>query len=48
MSLAIRQDGESVVRTSPFQIDYAGERDHSLTELSDILPYALYEAQKIN
>lgn len=48
MSLAIRQDGESVVRTTPMQIDYAGERDHSLIELSEVLPYSLYEAKKIN
>lgn len=48
MSIAIRQDGESVVRTNPFHVDYAGERDHSLIELSDILPNVLYEAQKIN
>ena len=48
MSMTIRQDGETVVRTSGLQIDYAGERDHALIELSDVLPYSLYQSQKIN
>lgn len=48
MSMTIRQDAESVVRTSPLQIDYAGERDHALIELSDVLPNALYEASNVN
>jgi signal transduction histidine kinase len=48
MSMTIRQDSEAVVRTSPLKIDYAGERNHALTELSEVLPNSLYESQKIN
>ena len=48
MSMEIRQDVESVVRASQLQIDYAGERDHTLIELSDVLPNTLYEASKVN
>ena len=48
MSMEIRQDVESVVRAGQLQIDYAGERDHTLIELSDVLPNTLYEASKVN
>ena len=48
MSMAIRQDTDSVVRASTLQVDYAGERDHTLIELSDILPSFLYASKKIN
>lgn len=48
MSMAIRQDTDSMVRASTLQIDYAGERDHSLIELSDVLPVSLYESGNIN
>ena len=44
MSLAIRQS-EGVVRSRMLQVDYAGERDHSLIELSEFLPDALYEKE---
>ncbi len=48
MSIAIRQDTDSMVRASTLQVDYAGERDHTLIELSDILPNFLYASKKIN
>lgn len=43
MTLAIRQDTSGNIRTPRLRIDYAGERDHSLVELADILPASLYE-----
>lgn len=42
MSLAICQ-GDSRVRSNALRIDYAGERDYSLIELSESLPLSLYE-----
>lgn len=48
MTMTIRQDTENLVRSGSFSIDYAGERDHLLIELSDILPPALYESENIN
>lgn len=48
MTLAIRQGSTSQIRSPIFRIDYAGERDHSLIELSDCLPAKLYERDKIN
>jgi len=48
MTMAIRQDADNVVRSSALSIDYAGERDHLLIELSDVLPPALYESENIN
>ncbi len=43
MTLAIRQSKETVVRSPVFRIDYAGEWDHGLLELSDCLPAELYQ-----
>lgn len=43
MTLAIRQSSEPAVRSLAASIDYAGERDHGLIELSDILPAELYK-----
>ncbi len=42
MSLALRQDSDAIVRSNVLRIDYAGERDHLLLELSDTLPLELY------
>ena len=42
MTIAIRQNSQSMVRTPVFRVDYASERDHSLLELSDCLPASLY------
>lgn len=48
MSIAIRQNMDSVVRSNVLRVDYAGERDHSLLELSDVLPIELYRKDRIN
>ena len=48
MSLAIRQNTDNMVRASVMHVDYAGERDHGLIELSDVLPSSVYESKKIN
>ena len=43
MTLAIRQKTGSLVQSPGlFQVDYAGERDHHLIELSESLPAELY------
>ena len=42
MSMTIRQDTDNMVRVNPLRVDYAGERDHALIELSDVLPIDLY------
>ena len=43
LTLAIRQDTGNVVRSPRLRVDYAGEQDHGLIELSDCLPPELYE-----
>lgn len=48
MTLPIRQNPDNTLRSHVLRIDYAGERDHALIELSDALPPAPYEAGKIN
>lgn len=48
MSIAINQSTEPLVRSYDLRVDYAGERDHTLIELADVLPYSAYEAGKIN
>lgn len=45
LSLSIRQT-PGTLRSPMVRIDYAGERDHGLIELSDSLPYYLYGSQK--
>ena len=47
MSMTIRQDGANL-RSRILTVDYAGERDHGLIELSDSLPVNLYEKDYIN
>lgn len=42
LTLAIHQGGDSV-RSPMLKVDYAGERDHALIELSDILPIDYYQ-----
>ena len=44
MSLAIRRN-EGVVRSRLMKVDYAGELDHTLIELSEFLPESLYEGE---
>lgn len=43
MTMAIRQNREGIVRSPGLQVDYAGEWDHSLIELSESLPATLYK-----
>lgn len=43
LTLAIRQDAGSQLRSPLLRVDYAGERDHCLIELSDVLPAAYFE-----
>ena len=47
VSFSIRQ-GDLAVQAPRFRIDYAGERDHGLIELSDVLPAHLYDPDSIN
>lgn len=42
MTLALARPSEQMVRSPLYRIDYAGERDHSLIELSECLPPKLY------
>lgn len=44
MTLSIRQDSDGV-RSPALRVDYAGERDHRLIELSESLPAELYSKQ---
>lgn len=45
MTLAIRPGTGDQVRSPLLKVDYAGERDHGLLELSDVLPADLYNLQ---
>jgi signal transduction histidine kinase len=42
MSLSIRKNPDSILRSNILSVDYAGYQDHGLIELSDILPADLY------
>lgn len=48
MTLTIRQDTNSILRSPSLWPDYAGERSHILIELSDCLPASLYDPDNIN
>lgn len=45
MTLQIRKNTESMVRSPVLQVDYAGGRDRSLIELSDCLPAEAYNPE---
>ena len=47
MSLAIRLNSTNL-RSPAMRIDYAGERNHGLMELSDSLPHSLYKPHQKN
>lgn len=47
ITLSIRQDSTTAVRSPRLTIDYAGERDHALVELSDVLSPHLYQPNQI-
>lgn len=42
ISLSIRPGSSNQLRSPILKVDYAGERDHGLLELSDVLPAELY------
>lgn len=42
MTLPIRQDTGDILRSPVFRVDYAGELDHTLIELSDCLPASAF------
>lgn len=46
LSLAIRQSKQDLVRMPVLPMDYAGEQDHILLELSDVLPAECYDRNK--
>lgn len=46
MTLDIRQGKATQIRSPLFYPDYAGERDHGLQELSDVLPASAYAEEK--
>ena len=43
MTIAIRTNPGSTLRSSILRVDYSGEQDHALLELSETLPAFLYE-----
>lgn len=45
MTMAIRPGSSSKLRSAGLRIDYSGERDHGLLELSETLPASLYAKQ---
>ncbi len=45
MTLAIRKPSDTILRSPRLKIDYAGELDHGLIELSDVLPLAIYSKE---
>lgn len=45
MTMALRRENTGVLRSPAMRIDYAGERDHALTELSNCLPVSLYQKE---
>lgn len=47
MTLQLCQHADPVIRSPLLRIDYAGERDHGLQELADVLPASLYTPDKI-
>lgn len=48
ISLDLQARPELQLRSPRICVDYAGERDHCLIELSDVLPDAAFEVSKIN
>ena len=48
LTMEIRQDTAGALRSPMLRVDYAGERDHGLVELSDVLPSSLYQKDHIN
>ena len=42
MTMAVRQSSNAMVRSRTLQLDYAGEQDHAMMELSDCLPASAF------
>lgn len=42
MTLSVRTETESLLRSRGLPFDYAGEQDHGLVELADLLPLEIY------
>ena len=47
LTLSIRHDKAIQSRSPVLRIDYTGERDHALVELSDVLPAKLYKKEHL-
>lgn len=45
LTMAIQQDTTGTLRSPVMRVDYAGEQDHALVELSDCLPASLYNKE---
>lgn len=45
LTMTIQQNGASSLRSPVMRVDYAGERDHMLVELSDCLPLSAYKPE---
>ena len=45
LTLSIRQAGSNTLRSPRLRVDYAGEWDHGLMELSDVLPDSLFREE---
>lgn len=48
MTLQIRQTSDGNIHSPVLKVDYTGERNHGLIELSDVLPASLYHTKEIN
>jgi len=48
MTMELRQNKPGTFSSNILRVDYAGERDHGLIELSDTLPANLYHMEKTN
>lgn len=48
MTIPIRQPSDVGVRSPMIHVDYAGDRDHRLVELSDCLPAEAFKRENIN
>ena len=45
LTIAIRQGGDAMLRSNILRVDYAGEHDHTMLELSDVLPLSPFEIE---
>lgn len=45
MTIAIRERSDGMLRSPVVRVDYTGEQDHALVELSDCLPVSLYQKE---